>query len=204
MLRKNIFIYGDSNTCGYVPTLKPYDGCDEHTLRYDLKDIWWYPLTKDNKVFVNGNNGRTINNDHPLYNNKNALKTIDNDFINVDIDLSIIMLGTNDMKEKYHLSTDDIIINIDKLVKKIIKRYQCDILLICPPLILDSSITKINYGNAMYKIRDYELKLKKYALDNGYYFLSSTTCEVGLDGEHLTKQGHNTLGKLVYDKIKEL
>ena len=34
MNKLKIFIYGDSNTWGYVPTLKPYSGDDSKTDRY--------------------------------------------------------------------------------------------------------------------------------------------------------------------------
>lgn len=194
-----IFVYGDSNTWGYVPTLNLYDGNDNNTLRYKKEELWWYPLTKKHEVFVSGVNGRTINNDHPIYSGKNGMKTIDKDFPKTEIDLVIIMLGTNDLKDIYHLKTIDIIDNMDKLIKRINKNNQSDFLLICPPLIIDTVITKENYSNGVEKIKDYHLNLKNYCDKQGFKFISAINCEVGVDGEHLTLKGHKDLSKLLLD-----
>ena len=189
-----IFVYGDSNTWGYVPTLKVYSGNDNETERYDSSDIWWNALKKDNIVYVNGNNGRTINNDHPDLPNKNALKTISGDFIDSDIDLVIIMLGTNDLKDIYSLTPISIKDNLDKLVNKFIDRYNSKIMIICPPLIKKTPVTKEKYTDSENKILEYEKVLKEYTKKHDYLFCSAVGCEVGIDGEHLTKKGHQELG----------
>lgn len=194
---KKIFIYGDSNTWGYVPTLKPYDGNDDNTMRYDEKDTWWYALTNDNVVYVNGCNGRTINNDHMDLPNRNSMKTINRDLVNDDIALTIIMLGTNDLKDCYNLSVDDLINNMDKFLSIIKNRYQTEVMLICPPLIYDTVVTHEKYTDGINKVKEYEIKLKKYCLDNNYMFVSGINCEVGIDGEHLTKAGHKLLDEEV-------
>lgn len=198
-----IFVYGDSNTWGYVPTLKMYDGNDQNTERYNESDVWWSLLKKDYTVFSNGNNGRTINNDHEKFANKNALKTLERDFVESKIDLVIIMLGTNDFKDSYNLKPIDVVNNMDMLVKRFIDRYQCKIMLIAPPLILDSPKTKVTYNNGVDKIRKYCRLLEAYTKENGYLFLSGVECEVGIDGEHLTKEGHKELGQRVLERLKE-
>ena len=35
-----IFVYGDSNTWGYYPTLDVYSGDDSKTKRFDKEKIW--------------------------------------------------------------------------------------------------------------------------------------------------------------------
>ena len=66
-----IFIYGDSNTWGYVPNINGYSK-NAVAKRYNVTDIWWYPLTKTNDVKVNGLCGRAINNDNPWLKGRNA------------------------------------------------------------------------------------------------------------------------------------
>ena len=200
----NIFVYGDSNTWGYVPTLDLYDGVDSHTKRYDEKDRWYFPLNKNNRLYVSGNNGRTINNDHPLYEGKNSMKTILNDMPDDKIDLTIIMLGTNDLKECYKLSTIDLINNMNKLTSTIYNKFKCKFMLICPPYILDTVVTKVNYINGISKIDEYELALKEYTKKSGFLFVSGKDLSVGVDGEHLTIDGHKELGKRVLKVIKNI
>lgn len=200
----NIFIYGDSNTWGYVPTLTPYSGDDNKTDRYDRDDIWWNKLNDDYFLFVNGVNGRTISLDHPDLEGRNALKTIDADFTSAAINLSIIMLGTNDLKDCYKKAPSDLIDDMDRLVNKINDRYHSLVLLISPPLIMPSPITNAKYTNGVEKINEYDKLLKEYAHSKGYLFASAKGCEVGVDGEHLTKEGHKKLGKIVYEKVKEI
>lgn len=203
MNKLKIFIYGDSNTWGYVPTLKPYSGDDSKTDRYDSNDIWWGTLKKDYELFVNGNNGRTIANDHPDYPNKNGLASIDKLMPDERIDLSIIMLGTNDLKDMYKLSTSDLIEHLKLLIERIDKKYQSKIMLICPPYIYESPITNPKYSKGIEKINEYEIKLREFTSKNGYLFASGKNSEVGIDGEHLTEKGHKDLGRVVYEVIKK-
>ena len=197
-----IFAYGDSNTWGYYPTLNSYDGNDYNTKRFNLNEIWWSYLD-NNEVIFNGVNGRTINNDHPDLPNRNAMKTIQDDLVDTNIDLTIIMLGTNDLKDCYKLTVDDIINNLEKLINVFKEKYQSKIMLLCPPLILDTIVTHEKYTNGIEKIKEYERKLSRYCVDNNYLFTSAVSCEVGVDGEHLTKDGHKRLGLIVNNRIKK-
>ena len=201
-----IFVYGDSNTWGYFPTLDLYSGNDSDTLRYKDEDIWWYKLKEKNTLFINGNNGRTNGDDHILYDGKNAIKTINNDLSGIDnIDLTIIMLGTNDFKDIYHNTTESVINKMDKLIKVIYDKLKCEFLIICPPLIISNTkITELSYTNGEEKIRDYEIGLIEYCKKNKYHFVSAIDCEVGIDGEHLTISGHKKLGDIVNSYINKI
>lgn len=197
----NIYIYGDSNTWGYIPTLNAYCGDDNLTPRYEENKRWWYSL-KDYIVDVNGINGRTVNNDHPTLEKRNAIKTFYNDVIIENINLVIIMLGTNDLKDCYKLKVDDIVINLDKLAKMFIKQYKSKIMLICPPLIFNTIVTEEKYSNGIEKIEELDSKLKEYCKKENYLFASAISCEVGVDGEHLTEEGHKKLGEIVLTTLK--
>ena len=105
-MKKRIFIYGDSNTWGYIPRGNEDNNIKE---RYDLSDRWYSTLLDEFECIVDGANGRAIGYDHPVYPNRNALKTINDDLKDVNnIDLAIIYLGTNDFKEEYLATIQDI------------------------------------------------------------------------------------------------
>lgn len=200
---KNILIYGDSNTWGYIPTLEPYSGCDETQPRYGKEDMWWYDLYCNYNCYINGNNGRTFGFDHLLLDGKNALKTIDEDIKEIKkIDLCIIMLGTNDLKNVYKATSELIVSNMDKIINKIRNKFNCDFLIICPPHIISGTpITNLWYKDGEKLIDDLGEAYKEYAIKNGYKFASAIGCEIGVDGEHLTKKGHLALRE-VLSKLK--
>ena len=103
----NILIYGDSNAWGYVPNINGYSKIAIPN-KYDVKDIWWYPLLKDNSVIVDGLCGRAISNENPWLPGRNAMETIGDDLKLVDPDLIILQLGTNDLKSIYKMSALEI------------------------------------------------------------------------------------------------
>ena len=200
---KDILIYGDSNTWGFIPTLEPYSGCDETQPRYNKKDMWWYDLYLKYNCYINGNNGRTFGFDHLLYEDKNAIKTIDDDLKDIEsVDLCIIMLGTNDLKNVYHPTNEKIVNNMDKIVNKIKDKFGCDFLIICPPHIISGTpITKLWYKDGEKLIDSLGLAYKEYAKEHGYKFISAVGCEIGVDGEHLTKNGHLELRRRVNEVL---
>lgn len=203
---KNILIYGDSNTWGYIPTLDPYSGNDKTQPRYDKEDMWWYDLYLKYNCYINGNNGRTFGFDHLLFEGKNAIKTIDDDINDIEkVDLCIIMLGTNDLKIAYNASIGDIVNNMDIIINKIKNRFNCEFIIVCPPHIISNTpITKINYKDGEKLIDSLGLAYKEYASKFGYKFMSAVGCEIGIDGEHLTKNGHMELKRRINELIDNL
>ena len=157
-----IFIYGDSNTWGYFPTVDHYSGNDSKTKRHEMDVIWWNSL-KDYELIVDGNIGRSSKNDHPYYENKNAIKTISKDLENVsEVDLAIIMLGTNDCKKVYGNTPSIITNNLSEIIDIIKAKLNSKILVICPPLIMPSEKTEVVYNDGTSMIRELEKEYQKY------------------------------------------
>ena len=48
------------------------------------------------------------------------------------------------------------------------------------------------------------LAYKEYANNNGYKFISAVGCEIGIDGEHLTKNGHKELKRRINELVNIL
>lgn len=192
-----ILIYGDSNTWGQVPNIDGYSK-NAITKQYDQKDIWWYPLTKNNFVLVNALPGRAIANDNPWLEGRNASLTIDSDINGLTPDLVIIQLGTNDCKSRYNLSATDIAEQLEVLASFIQNQTNCKILIISPATIKEGNkITDKYYVGAKKKSQDLNKTYLSMAKKNGFMFVSGTDLEVGEDGEHLTKYSHHRLSEKV-------
>ena len=105
---KKIICYGDSNTFGHNAV---------SFTRYD-KDTRWCGILSTNlsdkaEVIEMGLNGRCIMNDGLMNSDRNAFGSIENDISGIkDVDLFVIMLGTNDCKADFALTADDIAENM--------------------------------------------------------------------------------------------
>ena len=197
-----ILIYGDSNTWGQIPNINGYNK-NNIPLRYPKNQIWWNELTKENKVTVNGLCGRSIAHEHPILKNRNALKTIDSDLSNKETyDLVILQLGTNDCKAKYNDNANDISQNMFILSNKIKELTKAQIMILSPAKINENTlIGKKYYAGSTQKLIELNEKLKKICFEKNYLFVPCVNCEVGLDGEHLTQNGHKQVGKKVLQTV---
>lgn len=201
----NIFIYGDSNTWGYIPNINGYSK-DAIPQRYPLEQIWWYNLSKKHSVVVNGLCGRTINSDDPWITGRNATKTFDQDFNDIEnTDLCIIQLGTNDCKSRFALSPEEICFQMENFIQQIRSKTNAKLLLISPPFIKRGTpITDKYYVGAEEKSQKLDIGYKVLSKRLNLSFASALNLEVGEDGEHLTKASHSLLGQAVEKEIEKL
>ena len=197
-----IFIYGDSNTWGYMPNLKTYSR-DCGASQYPEEKMWWYPLKDGNEVIVNGLPGRSISEESPYMTGRKALNSIEDDLKGLsDVDLVIVQLGTNDCKSRYGLSAEDITSNLEKLLKKIEKR--CSNIMIISPACLPKGnvITDKHYIGGDVKTKELERCYMYLAKEYEYFFVSGFQAETGIDGEHLSEKGHEYLAKEVMKEFQ--
>jgi len=132
---KTILCYGDSNTWGYNPLTKE---------RYSREERWTGILQKelgeDYEVIEEGLNGRTTVWDDPIEGYKNGkeylIPCLES---HRPVDLVIIMLGTNDLKKRFSLSTFEIA-NGAKVLVNIVQKSKAGpgeiapkVLLMAPP-----------------------------------------------------------------------
>lgn len=201
----NILCYGDSNTWGYVPNINGYSK-DAVMKQYDARDCWWFPLMQGNEVIVDGLCGRCIAHENKWLKNRNASVTILNDLKNnKDLDLIIVQLGTNDCKIEYGDTAVEIAQNLENLLKLIQCQTLAQIIVISPAIIQeDNKITQKYYVGAQEKSTKLDSLYKNMAQKNNYSFISGKYLEIGEDGEHLTKNGHEQLGITVSSLVKSL
>ena len=119
-MKKHIVCLGDSNTHGYCAD--PAD-CADGGIRFNENERWTRLLQQhlgdEYLVVEEGLSGRTTCFEDPLHEGLSALNYIypclkSHEFV----DLLVIMLGTNDVKERFSASAACVAIAMGRLVKK--------------------------------------------------------------------------------------
>lgn len=208
-----ILCYGDSNTWGYI------SGSDHQ--RYNNEERWTKLLAQSlgnsYEIIEEGLNSRTlISNDTRVgKEGKNGYEYLIPCLDTHDpIDLVILMLGTNELKNTYNKTAKEIGQILEEyFVKTIINRKsQFDnkypkLLIVTPPIVNENTeYCKANdkYLGATQKSKElndiYQGIVEKY----NCYFLSNEELETGIDGVHLTKESHKKLSELLKNKINEI
>lgn len=216
---RNILVYGDSNTWGWVPTSPVIP-----TTRYSEEDRW--PEIMADKlgdgynVVTEGLNGRTTNVDDPdapgLLNGADYLDSAVAG--HEPLDLVIIMLGSNDVETHLDRSVNDIADGMAELVKIVQQgtglgwtQYERPgVLVISPPPAgkqLDPQFSSAFVG-AREKIAALPVAYLQVAENAGVHFFDAATVvqedEVGTDGLHLLVKGNRDLGEAVAAKVVEI
>ncbi|MCR5410807.1 MAG: SGNH/GDSL hydrolase family protein [Lachnospiraceae bacterium] len=205
-----VLCYGDSNTYGYVP---------ETGMRYP-RDVR-YPgrlqmlLGDDHTVIEEGCNGRTTIHDDPIDGWKNGL-----DYLkpclnsHKPVDIVIMMLGSNDLKDTFHMSAKDIAEGAGVLVK-VIKEFTAEkqgfipkIILVSPPEIGEGIKSSPFYGafneDAIERSRQFPEHYRAVAEELGCIFFNAAEYirPSEYDSLHLTPEGHRILAEKLYGLIK--
>lgn len=210
MKQKTIMCFGDSNTWGYPP---------EGGSRY-ARDVRWTgvlqnELGNENYVIEEGLCGRNTVWDDPIEGHKNGLKhLVPLLHSHAPLDLIVIMLGTNDLKNRFSVSALDIAWSVGRLVDTVRKSETPytgpapEVLVICPPPLADMSkspFADILIGGEE-KSKQLATAFKAYCGENNIEMLNAgeiiQSSEV--DGIHFSADEHLKLGKAVAKKVCEI
>ena len=207
-MKKHIVCFGDSNTHGYCAD--PND-CADHGDRYNENERWTCLLQgmlgPDALVLEEGLSGRTTVFPDPLHESMDGLGVIYSVLMSHEpVDLLIIMLGTNDTKERLGANAACIGIGMERLVMKA-KTVPCwrngqpKILVVAPPHI-GEGLYKVPEGMPMgagcpEKSRQLAPYYAAAAERQGCRFLDAEgLAEFNtIDCMHLTKKGHRQLAE---------
>lgn len=206
-MKKHIVCLGDSNTHGYCAN--PAD-CAGGGDRFNEEERWTMllqaALGRDCLVVEEGLSGRTTVFPDPLYEGLDALhylypclKSHEN------VDLLIIMLGTNDTKERLGASAACISLGMERLVRKAMA-VDCwggkkpNILIVAPPVIGEgmerSPVADTMGKGCVEKSRELARYYKASAQLLGVHFMDAAGCEFNqVDYMHLTRAGHAQLAQ---------
>ncbi len=203
---KKILCFGDSNTWGYDPS-------DEG--RFFGENRWPSILATllgaCYQVEDDGLNGRTTNVDDSDFHGRNGLGGLKSSLErHKDLDLLIIMLGTNDLKRKFHRAATDIAEGISNLIE-LAKNFGAFAskppgILILPPPVIGSKIPYSSFQDPTVQ-RSAEVLPNLYrsvAKRHEISFLDVNIAAGKTDGIHLDKDGHQYLGETIYEYVSRL
>ena len=216
-MKKHIVCFGDSNTHGYCAVK---EDCEDGGNRFNENERWTCLLQKklgnDYLVIEEGLSGRTTVFNDPLHESMSGLDVIYSTLMSHEpVDLLIIMLGTNDTKDRLGANAACISIGMERLIMKA-KSIPCwknkpNILIVAPPHI-KPGLNLIPEGEAMgttcvEKSKKLANKYEQVAKNNECSFLNAEGIAEFNDYDcmHLTKKGHNqlsdALAKLILDMM---
>ncbi len=212
IMKKHILCVGDSNTHGYCA--EPSD-CADGGSRFNEEERWTCLLQKAlgeaYLVTEEGLSGRTTVFVDPLHESMDALSVIYSLLKSHEtIDLLIIMLGTNDTKERFGANAACIAAGMERLILKA-KSVDCwggkmpKILVVAPPPIepqhndpvMGPGCSEKAYGLA----KEYAVIAERQNVE----FLDAAGCEFNhMDYMHLTKRGHSQLAERLAEIVPVL
>ena len=217
-MKKHIVCLGDSNTHGYCAD--PND-CADGGIRFNENERWTCLLQQllgeGYHILEEGLSGRTTVFVDPLHESMDALSVAypilkSHEFI----DLLIIMLGTNDVKDRFAVNACCVGYAMARLVKKAMAT-ECwgdqkpNILVIAPPHI-GEGMPKSEVGPSMgdhcvEKSRELAKYYKQQCDLIGCHFLDAEElgCEFNqIDYMHLTRKGHAQLAEKLAALVPQL
>jgi lysophospholipase L1-like esterase len=204
-MNHTILCFGDSNTYGTNPVDK--SRYDQHqrwpgVLRDQLGEDFW--------VIEEGQPGRTTVWNDPIEGIKSGkeylIPCLES---HAPLDLVILLLGTNDLKERFSLTATDIALGARTLVQIIqsspsgIGKIAPQVLLIAPPPVLNIPNLWEPMRNAPETSKRLAAAYQKVASENNCHFLDagSVIRSSAVDGFHWDIPEHNKLGKEVASQI---
>jgi lysophospholipase L1-like esterase len=210
-MHKRILCFGDSNTWGAIPLTEE---------RYPPSIRWTGVLqrllTHDWTVIEEGYNGRTSVWDDPIEGRLSGLAyftpCLDSQ---APLDLVVLMLGTNDTKERFGCCAETIAMGMQRLIKAVKAMNNASfpaphVLLVSPILMSEEYMKAPLYGyfgsGCVEKTRGFTAAYEAIAMQEGCFFLDAAkVAEPSVkDGCHMEPESHAALGKAVYEKIREI
>ena len=202
-MKKHIVCFGDSNTHGYCAD--PTD-CAGGGNRFNEDERWTCLLQKalggDYLVLEEGLGGRTTVFADPLHESMDAVSVAYPILMSHEpVDLLIIMLGTNDTKERFGANAPAIAVGMERLILKC-KSTDCwggkgpNILIVCPPPLGAGFHDEVMGAGCVEKSVALPPYMKAVAERNGCAYFDAKDCEMNpVDFTHLTKRGHAKLAE---------
>ena len=209
---KHIVCFGDSNTHGYCAD--PAD-CLGGGIRFSEEQRWTClvqeALGKEYLVTEEGLSGRTTCFDDPIHEGLSGLEHLypilkSHEFI----DLLIIMLGTNDVKERFGANAACIAAGMERLILKA-KSVDCwgakqpNILVVAPPPIGAGFHDAVMGDGCVEKSAGVAEQFRIICARQNVHFLDAKNCEFNqVDFMHLTCKGHAQLAEMLAKEVPAL
>ena len=202
-MKKHIVCFGDSNTHGY---------CAETNGRFDEEQRWTCLLQKylgdDFLVLEEGLSGRTTSFPDPIHEGLSGLDYLYPCLMTHEpVALLVIMLGTNDTKERFGASSACIALGLKRLIAKALATTDCwldgkpEILIVTPQNIsteyINTAIAATMGKGCSQKSKGLAKEYETIAKLMGCHYLDAnkmlTAKPNEIDFIHLTEAGHAQL-----------
>ena len=211
-MKKHILCLGDSNTHGYCADPKD---CADGGIRFNEDERWTCRLQaalgSDYLVTEEGLSGRTTVFVDPIHESMDALSVLYPILKSHEcIDLLIIMLGTNDVKERFAANEYVIGAGMERLIQRA-KTIDCwgtqkpNLLVVSPPRIGDGFHDAVMGNGCVERSRGVAEQFRIVAERNQVHFLNAADCEFNqVDFMHLTRKGHAQLAEKLAALVPEI
>ena len=212
-MKKHIICLGDSNTHGYCAD--PMD-CADGGNRFNESERWPRVLEtllgEDYLVLEEGLSGRTTVFPDPLHEGMPALDVATPILMSHEpVDLLIIMLGTNDTKDRLGMNAACIALGMNRLIEKC-KSGPCwgthvpNILVVCPPHIGEELKDPCMGTDCASKSRELASRMEPIVKAQGCAWLDAEgIAEFNkVDFMHLTRKGHADLAAKLSEIVPTL
>lgn len=209
---KTILCFGDSNTHGYDASVQ---GRFDEFIRWPC--LLQQYLGQGFRVIEEGLSGRTTVIDDPLTEGLNGLRAITPCLLTHEpVDLLVIMLGTNDTKERFGFTARNIADGLRRLIIKASQtpawKTQPAILVVAPPPVdrkyRETDIHAVMGDGCVEKSEALAEFFQKTALEQGCSFLDAAAIEgvkmSSCDYMHLDREGHGHLARKLAEIIPEI
>ena len=205
---KSILCYGDSNTWGYDPQTRSRF---PHDVRWT--GVLASSLGTGYRVVEEGLNGRTTRWDDPIEAGRNGLTFLQPCLeSHLPLDLVIVMLGTNDLKQRFGLSASDIAQSAASLAKAASRYAQtsagdpAQILLVAPPAVTTLTEFDQMFAGAQERSRQFSHYYRLAATWNRLPFFDAGSVVVSSerDGIHFEAAEHRKLGEALAVEARRL
>lgn len=215
---KNILCFGDSNTWGF--DIENYDFTTGTAKRMPFDTRWTGIMQEklgcDYRVIENALNARTCMQDDPYSPHRLGLSSLEETLdANAPLDLVIIILGVNELKHMFNLTSGMIVYGAEKLVKAAQVSYYGypipKILLIAPPPVsekISEGIFGFSFGTQAYaKSLEFSELYHNLAdrYDCGFIDCADLNFELNeVDGLHYSRKDHAKLAEAATETVLKM
>ncbi len=206
--KKTVLFFGDSLTFCYDAATR-----DRTIFEERWTSIVEEQLAERYRFIIEGQGGRTVDNDDKVE-GRNGVKAFTQVlYSHYYVDIIFIMLGTNELKDRFRTDAETIANKYSK-IKKIIDiwkekprlnvEFPLKVVLVAPPII-NQSLIPFGWGieNAQEVSNDMSAEYDKIAVKLGWDYLDASKIKISsVDGIHLDKKGNEELAKLVINFLQ--
>ncbi|MFA5959273.1 MAG: SGNH/GDSL hydrolase family protein [Tatlockia sp.] len=206
---KHILCYGDSLTWGFDP-----DSMNRYPFEVRWTGLLQNTLGASYRIIEEGLNGRTTAFDDPFSPHRNGSTTLP--FLletHAPVDLVVLMLGTNDVKEYIHGNAKKAAIGCGKLIwlisasKTNLGGKASEILLVSPPHIINPpDFMETLFEGAAEESKKLACEYKSVANYFKAHFMDTSLFikPCATDGVHLDEENNKLLAEKMAEKVREI